>query len=88
MATSGISEDGMFEAPFDWNSFWDLMTPEDAAATFRDTYGPAAAEAAAQCAIAALDDNRESDHRFWIAVAAELSKSDGTVAAAPAPLKH
>ena len=78
----------MFEAPFNWNSFWDLMTPEDAAATFRDEYGPAAAEAAAQCVIAALNDHRESDHRFWIAVSAELSKSDGTAAAAPEPLKY
>jgi hypothetical protein len=76
----------MFEAPFNWNSFWDLMSPAEAAATLRNEYGPAAAEAAAQCAIAALDDNRESDHRFWIAVSAELSKSDGT--AAPEPLKH
>ena len=78
----------MFEAPFDWNSFWDLMTPAEAAATFRDTYGPTAAEAAAQCAIAALDDHRESDHRFWIAVSAELSKSDETTLAAPERLKH
>lgn len=62
--------------------------PEDAAATFRDEYGPAAAEAAAQCVIAALNDHRESDHRFWIAVSAELSKSDGTAAAAPEPLKY
>ena len=78
----------MFEAPFDWNSFWDLMTPEEAAATFRDTYGPAAAEAAAKCAIAALDDNLQNDHRFWIAVSAELGKSDGTAAVTPEPLKH
>jgi hypothetical protein len=78
----------MFEAPFDWNSFWDLMTPAEAAATFRAEYGPVAAEAAAQCAIAALDDNRESDHRFWIAVSAELSKADGTAPAAPEPIKH
>ncbi len=78
----------MFEAPFNWNSFWDLMTPAEAAATFRDEYGPAAAEAAAQCAIAALNDHRESDHRFWIAVSAELSKPDGAAAAIPEPLKH
>src|SRR5690348_6955295 len=73
----------MFEAPFNWNSFWDLTTPAEAAATLRDTYGPAAAEAAAQCATAASDDNRESDHRFWLAVSEELSKSDGTAPAAP-----
>jgi len=78
----------MFEAPFNWNSFWDLMTPEEAAATFRDTYGPAAAEAAAQCATAARNDNRESDCRFWVAVSAELSKRDETAPAIAGPLKH
>jgi len=78
----------MFEAPFNWNSFWDLMTPEEAAATFRDTYGPAAAKAAAQCAIAARNDNRESDHRFWVAVLAELGKRDEAAPAIAGPLRH
>lgn len=78
----------MFEAPFDWNSFWDLATPQEAAATFRDIYGPTAAEAAEQCAVAAKKDNRESDHRFWAAVSAELSKSDNTASAVPGPRKH
>ncbi len=78
----------MFEAPFDWKSFWDLMTPAEAAATFRETYGPAAGAAAAQCATAALDDDRESDHRFWVAVSAELSKSDDPAPPASPPLTH
>jgi hypothetical protein len=78
----------MFEAPFDWNSFWDLMSPADAAATFRDMYGAGAAEAAAQCATAAQNDNRESDHRFWAAVAAELRKPDKTAPAAAYPRGH
>jgi hypothetical protein len=72
MATSQVSEDAMFEAPFDWNSFWDLTSPEEAAATFREIYGAAAAEAAAQCAIAAKSDDRATDHQFWIAVSAVL----------------
>ena len=75
----------MFEAPFDWNSFWDLMTPADAAATFRDMYGAGAADAAAQCAVAAQTDNRDSDHRFWAAVAAELGKPNRIPAANPSP---
>ena len=37
----------MFEAPFDWNSFWDLTRPAEAAATFREIRGAAATEAAA-----------------------------------------
>ncbi|MEZ5831648.1 MAG: hypothetical protein R3D05_10750 [Dongiaceae bacterium] len=77
----------MFEAPFDWNSFWDLTTPEEAAAMFRDAYGPAAAQAAAQCASAARNDNRASDHAFWLAVAAALGGSDRTAPAA-GPLQH
>jgi hypothetical protein len=78
----------MFEAPFDWNSFWDLATPQEAAATFREIYGPAAAKAAAECATAASNDDRENDHRFWVAVSAELSRSDETASAVPPPRKH
>lgn len=78
----------MFEAPFDWNSFWDLTTPEEAAATFREIYGPTAAAAAAECATAARNDNRENDHRFWVAVSVELTKPVETVSPAPAPRTH
>jgi len=63
-------------APFDWNSFRDLTTPVEAAEMFREFYGPGAAAAAAHCATAAKNDNRPTDHRFWLAVAAELNKSD------------
>ncbi len=78
----------MFEAPFDWNSFWDLVTPEEAAATFREIYGAAAAEAATECATAARNDDRENDHRFWVAVSAELSRSDETASAVPDSHAH
>ncbi len=78
----------MFEAPFDWNSFWDLTTPEEAAATFREIYGPAAAEAAVECATAARNDNRENDHRFWVAVSAELTRPVETASPAPVPRTH
>jgi hypothetical protein len=78
----------MFEAPFDWNSFWDLTSPAEAAATFREIYGAAAAEAAAQCATAARNDDRENDHRFWVAVSAELNRTDETASAGPTPRAH
>ncbi len=78
----------MFETPFDWNSFWDLTSPEEAAATFREIYGAAAAEAAAECATAARNDDRENDHRFWVAVSAELSRTDETASAVPGPPTH
>jgi hypothetical protein len=78
----------MFEAPFDWNSFWDLATPGEAAATFREIYGAGAAEAAAECATAARNDDRENDHRFWVAVSAELSRPDQTASAVPPPRTH
>jgi len=63
----------MYKAPRDWNSFWDLATPTEAAAMLRDSYGPHAAAAAEECASAAKNDNRETDHRFWLAVSAELN---------------
>lgn len=67
----------MYEAPRDWNSFWDLATPTEAAAMLRDSYGPGAADAAQECASAAQKDDRETDHLFWLAVAAELKKHPG-----------
>jgi len=78
----------MFEAPFDWNSFWDLTSPAEAAATFREIYGPGAAEAAAQCAAAARNDDRENDHRFWVAVSAELIRADETASQVADPHRH
>lgn len=65
----------MFEAPFDWNSFWDLTTPAEAAEMFREFYGCGAVDAAADCATAAKNDDRPTDYRFWLAVAAVLNES-------------
>jgi hypothetical protein len=78
----------MYEAPRDWNSFWDLATPADAAAVLRDSYGPRAAQAAEECASAAKNDDRETDHFFWLAVAAELKKDRGVAASVAQPVSH
>lgn len=78
----------MYEAPRDWNSFWDLATPTEAAAMLRDSYGPRAAEAAEECASAAKNDDRETDHFFWRAVAAELKRDPGVAAPASQPIPH
>jgi hypothetical protein len=55
-----------------WTSFWDLASPAEGARALIELYGPAATEAAARCAVAAHDDGREGDCRFWLAVSAEL----------------
>ncbi len=62
----------MSDFAVNWNSFWDLASPAEAAALLREFYGDAAADAATHCAAAARSDDRPSDHRFWMAVAAEL----------------
>jgi hypothetical protein len=66
----------------DWESFWDLASPEKGAATIMELYGAAAGDAAADCAAAALADDRDADYRFWTAVlgrvrAAELRAAAG-----------
>jgi hypothetical protein len=71
-----------------WNSFWDLATPTEAAAMLRDSYGPHAAAAAEECASAAKNDDRETDHFFWLAVAAELKKDPGVAATVAQPIPH
>lgn len=71
-----------------WNSFWDLATPAQGATALRDLYGPAAPQAAAQCAAAAKNDDRESDHLFWLAVSAELTKGHCVASSAPQSILH
>ena len=63
-----------------WNSFWDLASPEEAAGMLREFYGEAAAEAANRCATAAQSDAREADFRFWMAVVALLTGAAAIVA--------
>lgn len=74
----------MYVAPRDWNSFWDLTTPAEAAAVLQESYGPGAADAAQECASAAKKDDRETDHLFWLAVTAELKKGPGVAQRPPA----
>jgi hypothetical protein len=62
----------MGQAVFDWESFWDITTPEDAARILFDWYGARAARIAAECGLAAHGDDREEDYRFWYAVFARL----------------
>lgn len=52
----------------EWESFWDLVSPESGAAAMIEWYGDDAADAAANCAAAALADDRDADYRFWTAV--------------------
>ena len=58
----------MMRDPSDWESFWDLASPEKGAAKIMELYGAAAGDAAADCAAAALADDRDADYRFWTAV--------------------
>lgn len=56
----------------DWKSFWDLASPAEAAQYLREIEGAGAIEAASQCAKAAQNDGRNTDHQFWLAVLAHL----------------
>jgi len=62
----------MSEAPPDWDSFFDLTTPAEAAALLRAEHGANALQAAENCATMALADGRLIDQQFWMAVTAEL----------------
>lgn len=64
----------------DWKSFWDISTPDRAAAEATLIYGPKAALAVVQCSLGAKADGRDEDHRFWLAVLDCLQR-----APAPAP---
>jgi hypothetical protein len=78
MKANRMSEDAL-----NWNSFWDLASPPEAALMLIEFYGQSAAEAAAHCASAAKDDERESDRRFWLAVLAELGDPAQGLSATP-----
>src|SRR3546814_11487774 len=56
----------------EWQSFWDIASPQQAATAMASTYGEAARQAALQCVAAAEADGRVEDSRFWCAVARQL----------------
>jgi hypothetical protein len=55
-----------------WKSFWDIVSPAEAADYLREEYGADAEDAASQCAETAQRDGRETDHEFRLAVLANL----------------
>jgi hypothetical protein len=68
----------------EWQSFWDIASPQQAASAMASTYGETARQAALQCAAAAEADGRLKDSRFWCAVAWQLRGTADRVPAAPA----
>ena len=66
----------MGDQPLDWQSFWDIASPKQAAEALREFYGSAAAQAAEHCALAAEADGRDADRRYWQAVEAELAAGE------------
>src|SRR3546814_10427348 len=56
----------------EWQSFWDIASPQQAATAMASTYGEAARQAALQCVAAAEADGRVEDSSFWCAVARQL----------------
>ena len=60
----------------DWESFWDLGSPQEASAFLVEEYGSKAATHAAECALAARSDGRDEDYRFWTAVFHHLRDSN------------
>ena len=60
----------------EWDSFWDLATPEQGAAAIMELCGAGAASAAADCAAVAYKDHRDEDYRFWTAVLARVRAAE------------
>src|SRR3546814_17457378 len=56
----------------EWQSFWDIASPQQAATAMASTYGEAARQAALQCVAATEADRRVGDSRFWCAVAPQM----------------
>lgn len=64
------------EITVDFDSFWDLATPEEVAGMIAELYGGGAVEAAEQCVASASSDQRDDDYRFWTAVLARVVAAD------------
>lgn len=54
--------------PIEWNSLWDITTPEETAAILIAWHGDDAAAMAGHVALHANADLRDADYRFWLAV--------------------
>lgn len=65
----------MAQDAFNWKSFWEIATPEEAARILTDWFGIMAAQLAVDCALAAGSDQRDDDRRFWLAVLDSLTGS-------------
>ena len=65
----------MAQDAFNWKSFWDIATPEEAARILTEWFGMMAAQLAVDCALAAGGDQRDDDRRFWLAVLDSLTGS-------------
>ena len=65
----------MAQDAFNWKSFWEIATPEEAARILTEWFGIMAAQLAVDCALAAGNDQRDDDRRFWLAVLDSLTGS-------------
>ncbi|MDJ0944965.1 MAG: hypothetical protein QNJ30_15970 [Kiloniellales bacterium] len=74
----------MAQDAFNWKSFWDIATPEEAAHILSGWFGVMAAQLAVDCALAAGSDQKDDDRRFWLAVLDHLTGSTRRRAPGPA----
>ena len=66
-----------------WSRFGDQFSPEEAAETLFERYGPAALEIARDLGLAAYDDDRHEDCLFWLAVYNKLLERQDPPAGQP-----
>ncbi len=73
----------MAQDAFNWKSFWEIATPEEAARILTEWFGMMAAQLAVDCALAAGNDQRDDDRRYWLAVLDSLTGSTQRRSTAP-----
>lgn len=61
---------------FDWQTFWDVTTPFEAARTLESMYGQCAKLAAAGNVKTAHQQSRDADREFWLAVLCRINGID------------